>query len=327
MTAPPIRVLFCVTHKGQFNGYALVGYELTKRLAKVPSIDLTIYGFQNFYEPAPGHRTDYPSNVTVYDCWNNENPKTAGFGFKEIKNFVKENPFDIILIYNDLMVVTELIKGLKEARDEGVKFKIITYIDQVYLNQRKDFLSIMDTNSHAIVTFTEYWQNILAEQGVTKPICYLHHGIDKMSRFPVNKSLARRYFNLREDDWIILNLNRNQPRKRWDICLQAFAEVLKTHRQHPIKLLVGTAVQGAWNLLEIYERELGKRVITMQEGMKHLVLLDNPQRMTDAAINILYNTADIGITPSCGEGLGLTCFEQSAIGIPCVLSRVGGTWK
>jgi glycosyltransferase involved in cell wall biosynthesis len=320
----PIRVMFCVTHKNQYNGYALVGYELTKRLAKMSDIDLTIFGFQNFYDQAPGHRVDYPENVTVYDAWKHENPKSAGFGFGEVKDYVLASKPDVVVLYNDLMVVTELLKGLKEARAAGAQFKIITYVDQVYLNQRKDFLAQMDQQCEAIVTFTEYWQRILLEQGVTKPTCYLHHGIDKMSRFPVDKALARRFFNLRDDDWMILNLNRNQPRKRWDICLQAFAEVLTTHRQHPIKLLIGTSVQGAWNLLEIYERELNKRGISMQEGMKHIVLLDNPQRMTDAAINVLYNTADIGVNFSDGEGHGLTCFEQGAIGIPSVVSRVGG---
>lgn len=319
-----MRVLFCVTHKDQFNGYSLVGYELSKRIAQNPDVELMVYGFQRFHDTTPGHRMDYPSNIKVYDAWANENPRSAGFGFAEVADYVKANKPDVVVVYNDLMVVTEMLKGLKTARAAGCVFKILLYVDQVYLNQRRDFLATINEEADAIMTFSSYWEDILVKQGITKPTCFLHHGIDHMSRFPIDRKIARRYFNLGENDFIISNVTRNQPRKRWDICMQAFAEVLKTHRQYPIKLLVGTAVQGAWNLLDIFDRELRKRGMTMQEGMRHIVLVDNPQRMTDAAINVLYNTADVGINTCDGEGWGLTCFEQAALGIPQIASYVGG---
>lgn len=319
------KVLLCVTHKDQYNGYSLVGYELARRVANHPDIQLSIYGFQRFYEAAPGHRTEMPACVDIYDAWAHENPKGTGFGFGEIEQYVMAHRPDVVVLYNDLMVVTELLKGLNKARAAGAVFKVVTLFDQVYLSQRRDLLTQMHDASDTIITFSKFWEDVFRGQhAVTKPTCYVHHGIDPMKRFPVNRVLARKYFNLRNDDWIILNLNRNQPRKRWDVCIQAFAEVLKTHHKEPIKLLVGTAVQGAWNILEIYERELRKRGLDMQEGMKHIVLLDNPQRMTDAAINVLNSSCDIGINCCDGEGWGLTCFEQAAVGIPQVASRVGG---
>jgi glycosyltransferase involved in cell wall biosynthesis len=142
--------------------------------------------------------------------------------------------------------------------------------------------------------------------------------------YPVPKKLARSFFGLKEEDFIILNLNRNQPRKRWDVCLQAFAEIVSRHTGEPIKLLVATAVQGSWNLLEVYERELKKRGLTLEEGMKHLILIDNPQQITDEEVNILYNVADIGFTTADGEGFGLCSFQQAAIGVPQVLPAIGG---
>jgi hypothetical protein len=62
----------------------------------------------------------------------------------------------------------------------------------------------------------------------------------------------------------------------------------------------------------------------LQDGIKHLVVLDRPQKMTDEDTNILYNVADIGWNTCDGEGFGLCNFEQAAIGIPQVVPKLGG---
>jgi hypothetical protein len=89
-------------------------------------------------------------------------------------------------------------------------------------------------------------------------------------------------------------------------------------------MMIATALQGGWNLLDIYERELKKRNVSMEVGMKHLIIIDNPQRITDEETNILYNVADIGINTCDGEGFGLCNFEQAAIGIPQIVPSIGG---
>jgi glycosyltransferase involved in cell wall biosynthesis len=152
----------------------------------------------------------------------------------------------------------------------------------------------------------------------------LQHGFNPRAHYTIPKHLARMYFGLRQDDFLILNLNRNQPRKRWDICLKAFAEVVSRLPDAPIKMVIATGLAGGWNLMEIFERELKKRNLTLQDGMKHIVVLDNPQKITDEETNILYNAADIGINTCDGEGFGLCNFEQAGLGIPQVVSNVGG---
>ena len=320
-----VRVLLCATHPKQYNGYSLCAAELAKVLARIPAIELMYYGFQNFYgSDTNNHRADFPNNVMVYDAFANENPRGAGFGFGQMKEFVHTYRPDVIVLYNDLLVVTTFLKQLAEARKEGCKFKIIAYIDQVYLNQRKEYIQIVNEIADVGMLFTKYWEDIIIPQGLTLPTCYLPHGINPAVHYPVDRALARRFYNLKSDDFIVLNLNRNQPRKRWDICMQAFAEVLKTHNDEPIKLLIATAVNGAWNLIELFERELQKRGMTLQEGMKHVILHDNPQRVTDEEINILYNAADVGINTCDGEGFGLCQFQQAVCGVPQIVPRIGG---
>lgn len=322
MRSKPTKVLLFGTHPLQFNGYSKVVYELVQQFAKFSDVELRVYGFQNFYINAK-HRSDLPGNVVVYDAFANEpaEKKTAGFGINEIPEYVKEFAPDVCVVYNDLLIITSCVQKIKEA---GVPTKIVAYVDQVYLCQKREYLDALNQHVDFAIAFTPYWETILKDQGVNVPTDFLQHGFNPRAHYTVPKNLARMYFGLRQDDFLILNLNRNQPRKRWDICLKAFAEVVSRLPDAPIKMVIATGLTGGWNLIEIFERELKKRNLTLQDGMKHIVILDNPQKITDEETNILYNAADIGINTCDGEGFGLCNFEQAGLGIPQVVSNVGG---
>lgn len=315
------KVILFGTHPKQFNGYSKVVYELMKGMSNFEDIELVVFGFQNFYHN-PNHRPDIPKNIEVYDAFSHENPKALGFGTSLIQDFVKEQNPDVCIVFNDMMVVAQTVTELKKIPD--AKFKIIGYIDQVYLNQKKMFIEFINKNIDVSVLFTPHWENNIKEQGVTTPTFHLQHGFNKNHFFPIPKHIARQYFNIDMKDFVILNLNRNQPRKRWDICLKAFAEIVSRYPNEPIKLMIGTAIQGSWNLIEIFERELKKRGLTIQDGIKHLIVMDNPQKISDEETNILYNVADIGINTCDGEGFGLCNFEQAGVGIPQIVTRLGG---
>lgn len=317
----PTKVLFFATNIRQYNGYSYAIYELACQLATKSDIELTLYGFQNFYNN-PNHLRPLPHNVAEYDAFANENPKQAGFGFDQVTDFVTMNEPDICIIYNDMVVVSNVMTQLFKVPNR--KFKIMVYIDQVYLHQKPEYIKFLNENADFILAFTKYWEECAVKQGITLPTDYLEHGFNPLTHYPFPKQLARQYYGIKHDDFIILNLNRNQPRKRWDICLQAFAEIVSRHQDKPVKLLIATALTGAWNLMEVFDRELKKRGLTLQQGMKHLILIDNPQQLTDEDVNILYNLADIGINTCDGEGFGLCNFQQAAIGIPQVVPAIGG---
>ena len=97
-----IKVLFCGTHPiGQSNGYSRVVYYIAKFLGMYGDIKLTIYGFQNYNQTDGAHlRSNLPSSVTLHDALATEDPKRNGFGEKEIGQFLKNNPQDIVIIFN-----------------------------------------------------------------------------------------------------------------------------------------------------------------------------------------------------------------------------------
>jgi glycosyltransferase involved in cell wall biosynthesis len=186
------------------------------------------------------------------------------------------------------------------------------------------YINRLNSESDYILTFTPYWEDIAKGLGITKPTGFLQHGFNPMIHYPVPSNICRDYYNLKHEDFIVLSLNRNQPRKRYDILLQAWATFVAKHINDPVKLLIATAIQGGWNLLEVYERELWKHKLTLEQGLKHVIFIDNPQQLLDDEINILYNVGDISISCADGGGMELCTYQQAGIGKAQITSYVGG---
>jgi glycosyltransferase involved in cell wall biosynthesis len=321
ISTKPVRVLFFCTSYQSTNGYSYVGYEIAKQLSKREDIHLTMFGFQRFHS-IPNHRTEYPDNVYEYDAFANEIPKQHGFGINQVKDFVTVNKPDVCIVYNDMMILHGVISQLLEVPNRN--FKIIAYIDQVYLCQKRHFIDFINKTCDVAMMFSPFWEENAKKIGIKLPTCYLCHGFNKMAHFPIPKELARTYFGLSMDDFIVMNLNRNQPRKRWDICMMSFALVLSKMRGSNIKLLISTALTGGWDLLEVYYRELEKYDISMEEGMRHVIIMDLPQQQTDDDINFMYNVADVQINTSDGSGWELCTFQPAGIGQVQLSTHIGG---
>lgn len=318
-----MRVLFFGTSPHQFNGYSRVTYELAKQFGtKSDRITFGIFGYQNA-PSGPTHRTDVPANIFVYDAASNEKTKSNGFGFEEVTGVVTEFKPDACIVFNDPRIVTATLEKLKTLQT-AMGFKIIIYADQVYVGQPREYIMYLNENANHVIAFTPFWEDVIKGQGLTIPTSYLCHGFNQMSHFPIPKAVVRPYFGVSMEDFVVINLNRNTPRKRWDVCLASFAEVVSKYPNEPIKLVIATSVVGAWNLMDVYEAELKKRGISMVTGMQHLVVIENPQALSDDVTNMLHNLADVGINTASGEGWGLCTSEAMGLGIPQIVPNVGG---
>ena len=342
------RILWAGTHIHQSNGYSRVMYYITKYLGNYDDIELTVYGFQNFNQNQNQTflRSDINPSVIIHDAYAHEDPKRNGFGEKEIGDYIKKHPQDIIIIFNDAIITTSLTATLvNECWNNKHHFKLISYMDQVYTYQRKEYIGLLNTFYDAIIAFTPYWKEIAYKLGIKPemPIHVFPHGFDHNLYYPIDQTVARLYYNYDENDFMVLNLNRNQPRKRWDTTIIAWAEFVERHylvnvkktltkadckinkyTSRPIKLVVGTMMDGYWDLLDVLENETKLRGIPAEYAKATIIPVALPQQLSDRDINILYNACDIGVNSADGEGFGLCGFEGLAVGKAQVSSYVGG---
>lgn len=330
---PPQRRKFLLigTHAHQTTGYSKVTYNIIQELAKNPNIEVAHFGFQKFMAAPPNYRT-YPVGVEVCDPTAVEKagaaPQEMGFGFSQLPAFVRKFRPDVILIYNDAGIICRFLDKLKEELkpEERAAYKMIIYLDQVYTIQRPELLARMDADAFAYIAFTDYWKSVLEKQGIKKPIHVMRHGFDPTQFKPMDRIEARKKHGIPENLFVFLNINRNTPRKRYDLVATAFAELVARHPTKPLALMCvcDNGETGGFPLQEIYLRELDKRHLPLQFHAHKLMISKQALTYTDEMINELYAMSDVGVTAADGEGFGLCQFEAMGIGIPQIMPNIGG---
>jgi glycosyltransferase involved in cell wall biosynthesis len=324
-----LRFLMVSTHAHQFTGYSKVSYHTMQILSKLSWLDVTHYGFQKMPQVPAAYRP-YPSNVEVIDAAATEKkeggaPQQQGFGFQALPEVIRKKQPHVVLIYNDMAVVT---KFLEEIRKSGIPrdFKIWVYADQVYTLQYQAYLDVLNRDADMVFAFSNFWKKCLKDQGITRPLDTFMHGFDPKQFFTVPKDLVRKQMGIPNDAFVILNMNRNQPRKRYDLLIMAFVELVVKYPTKPILLLCvcDKGDKGGWWLFEIFQRELKLRGVPVEQFGGRLMVTAQDMLFKDEDINMFYNIADVGINTAEGEGWGLCQFEQMGVGIPQIVPDIGG---
>ena len=238
------------------------------------------------------------------------------------------------------MITTSLTANIvRDCWSEKSNFKLVSYMDQVYPYQRQDYINILNEYFDAIIAFTPYWKDVARNLGIKKEMdiyCF-PHGFDEKLYYPVDMKIARMFYGFDENAFLVLNLNRNQPRKRWDIAIMAWVEFVARHydinknndnndnnTSRPVKFIIGTQMVGYWDLMDLVKHECKIRGIPFDYVKNTIHGINLPQRLSDREINILYNSCDVGLNCADGEGFGLCSFEGAALGKAQVSSNVGG---
>ena len=154
------------------------------------------------------------------------------------------------------------------------------------------------------------------------------HGVDTDRFYPLRgsdgsiasgKLEARRAMKLDDAEhleaFIVLNANRNMPRKRIDLTMQGFAEFAKDKPAN-VKLYLHMATEDTgWNVAILAKRYgIFDRLIMTQADNRR-------PDFSDRQMNVLYNACDVGITTTTGEGWGMVSFEHAATGAAQIVPR------
>ncbi len=115
--------------------------------------------------------------------------------------------------------------------------------------------------------------------------------------------------------FIVLNANRNQPRKRIDITIKGFAR-FAAGKPDDVKLHLHMGVEDAgWNVITLANRHgIGERLILTAQN-------NNIPSVPVAQLRDIYTAALVGINTSTSEGWGLVSFEHAATGAAQIVPR------
>ena len=313
-----MKIFFMSTHPNQGTGYGRVANKITNHLV-AQGHDVTFFAFQNY----PGQAIEdrfIDARIKFIDGYKEDPDSPKGFGDKVIKeHFDVENP-DVLFLYNDLSVCNSIIHLIDP------KCKVVCYLDIVYPWEDIDRFEFLKSRCDFCYTFLKCWRDHLVDDLGWDPrkVATLYHGIDT-DRFKYTPD-AKKQLHFDEDDFIVLNMNRNSYRKQWCTTIKAFMKFLRMNNCNPkIKLFCGcmTKTEDGYDLLELIRIECMKFKLEYKNIVNnHIFINPKPLHATDEYINLVYNACDVGMNTCCGEGFGLTTLEHGLLDKPQIVSGI-----
>ena len=268
--------------------------------------DLHIMGVNYYgdYDPLCEGLRVYPATLGGSDVW----------GKERLESMVRSIQPDVVFILNDCWIANDYMTILSEIKD--ITFKTVLYTPIDAENVKPDFAAGL-MKFDAVVSYTEFGKQQLAKADV-KDVYVIPHGIDRTTFYPINlpKGALRAQMRLKEDDYIVLCLQRNQPRKRLDLTFFYFAEWVKRYNlPKNVKIYYHGALQ-----------DFGIDIIQWCQylGIEDRLVISSPnitpsRGLTPAQLNMVYNNADVFFTTTAAEGWCLPVAEAMAAGKPVIL--------
>ena len=251
----------------------------------------------------------YPAGKMGSDVW----------GVHRIATLTEQVRPDVIFLLNDTWVVSKWLAELKAIEngppiiaylpiDAGpVDRRLITNFDRldqvfVYTGFAKTLLErAFQQHRDLQPEFSAPPVGVMPHginPRIFHPIDMPHHEMARAKIFPHNPEFR--------DAFIVLNANRNQPRKRIDLTIMGFA-LFARDKPAGVKLFLhmGARDQG-WDIPELVKRY----------GIEDRVLMSTAAAqmpfVSEAHLNLVYNACDVGVNTSEAEGWGLVSHEHAA---------------
>ncbi len=320
-----MKILFFCTHCNQGTGYGKSAAKVCNWLLAhgPPDLELVYYAFQNYPNQDIKDRFIDP-RIRFVDALELDPAAPKGFGDGGIvPTVVKENP-DILFIYNDIAVITAL---LKLAEDHLKGKKVVTFMDIVYPWQDVNRFKYLRDKIDLTYTYTDSWKKHLVDDlgWDANKIDYIHLGVDEPKNRMTQEG-ALKSMGLPADTWMVLNMNRNSYRKQWCVTIKAWIDFwVRVGKPERVKLFVGGVLKSddGYDIRELIQVEC------MKHGLDEQHLLDNhifqnpwPLHAPDSYVEKVMEASAVGINTCCGEGYGMTNMEHALYGRPQVVSGV-----
>lgn len=286
-------------------GFAKVSKALVKELKEL--FDITVLDWTKFNSDSPA--TPIEDDGIKFLGAIAENDKFAAWQMETMDL----DQYDCIFIINDVWNINELCKLLKIKNYKG---KVVCYFPVDAANHDSDWYSDFDIVT-VPVTYTKFAFDEVtkAYPECAKNLLTIPHGIDTNLFYPIKSSkykIREKLFGTSSlnDSFIFLNANRNQPRKRLDITMEAFSMFLKEREiEGDVRLYMHCSnTDTSMDIMKLAKRFgfSDKLIMSQNAGTKNGI--------SETQLNLLYNACDVGINTSMGEGWGLCNTEMAAVG-------------
>ena len=289
---------------GSSTGFSTVNTEIIKGLpadAEVHHLAINYFGDPIDIETKCDYKM-YPAAI-----------RGQPLGLNRLQEFANVG-FDLIYLLNDIWVLDGVLETIKNTWKSIPP--IVAYFPVDGGGYTDHWFKHFDIVTIPVV-YTEFGRRICNEVVPDIEFEVIPHGtnFDNFYQMDKQKSKQTKYGNHPElwDTFIVLNANRNQPRKRLDIAFEGFSLFAEgkpenVHYYHHAGLR-----DAGWHIHTLIKRyNMQERIIisNKNQGFQNVSIED---------LNLIYNATDVGINTSLGEGFGLTNTEHAVTGAPQIV--------
>lgn len=289
-------------------GFARATHEILDVLRHV--YDVTVLGINYRGDP----------HLYPYEIWA-ASPGGDQFGVKRLIWMCDRVKPDVIVLQNDPWNIPVYLDVLEQFDEyKNVPVVGIIAIDGKNINGKS-----LNRLSLAIF-WTQFGLAEAREGGYTQPAAVIPLGVDTNMFYPVDKrDIRNQQLPSLVDKFIVGNVNRNQPRKRFDLTIKYFAKWITEHKITDAYLYLHIAPTG----------DTGVNVMNLMKyyGVIDRLALVSPDTwygIEDEGMRDTYNCFDVSVSTTQGEGFGLTALEAAACGVNLLLpdwSALGEVFK
>ena len=250
---------------------------------------------------------NYAGDPTPYQHLYKLFPAVLGgdvWGIGRVMPLIRNIKPDVVLVLNDPWNVAQYLNAIE------VKVPVVAYMPVDAPNQ----MAGRGLNPlHRAIAYTNFGRKHLLLGGYTGRCDVVPHGVNPELYYPMEKAEAIDKLTLKAkvkgDSFIIGSVARNQPRKRLDLTIQAWAKWWITNGQpRNAYLYMHTTMQDiGWNVLQL----------ATYYGINEQFIVTNPKMtlqncLLEENMRLVYGAFDVQLHTSLGEGWGLTAHEGMA---------------
>ena len=309
------------------SGFAQVARNILGSMHEM-GLEITVWGINHvleFDEYGRQQGSKYPYEIIMSNYVTNEDIDKGYdindvYGREKLVKFMHDNDFDIFWTMQDPYVFDGFIDKLTYLQKlQGNKFKTILYFPVDAAGIPKRWAEITNCFDYPVV-YTEFGKerilNLLPEMENKLNVIYHGTNVEDFHPLPADQTKQiKQNLGFLEDEYLVLNVNRNQPRKDMARTLQVFAEFKKQVPKARLLMFCKNDDVGGnlKNRAKYYG--LNPDEIFFPNFPKGA---DSKKGFNTEVVNQIYNIADVVISTSLGEGWGLSLTEAMACKKPVI---------
>jgi glycosyltransferase involved in cell wall biosynthesis len=307
-----IKLLFYGDSPTVATGFGTVTRNILTGLHATGKYDIQVLGVNYWGDPHPYPFPIWPIGVGSNDPYGRQ---------RAYDMMARQLDYDVLFFFQDSFILESIIgPGLDKLRQAKNFVSMVYYpIDGVPKKRWIDCMAKVDVP----VTYTEFGktESILACPSIADRLKVIPHGANPKDFYPLPDeaiaSFRRDYFGKHAGKFIVTNVNRNQQRKDIPRTLMAFKEFKRRRPNSVLYLHMATKDQG-WDLAEVIAgmgMRMGEDVIMPGNNF------GPNQGYPISVVNQIYNSSDVIVSTTVGEGWGLSTVESMACRTPVIFPR------